>query len=306
MMLCMSTLPVGFVIASKKPSNCGPFSGQPRLYSVISDLLHDNLNKSVVEVILYIMSPGIVIPILLLMLLIIYFLVLLVNGLKAANSDLSKQLTHERTEEKKKIFELAGGGRKRPSQYTILQRHSSSPTKSPDGSGSGGSGTPSKSGSKSPRRVKKASSPPNSTTPAGNGVRSSWPVTKAAEHGGGEAKGNGSGAKGDRHSYHDDSSSPSSPRRQHLPASKSSPISQARHLPFQPSLQYGSPIRVYNVKLAVIKHHALGVSTRTTTTLKRRKRLPKQSLKLLGRCRAEMGKTRPDAHQKHRLPTQVA
>jgi hypothetical protein len=60
----MSTLPVGFVIAYKKPSkNCGPFAGQERFYSIIGKVLQQNLPKSLVEVITYFMSPGIIFPV---------------------------------------------------------------------------------------------------------------------------------------------------------------------------------------------------------------------------------------------------
>uniref|UniRef100_F1KR31 TMC family membrane protein n=1 Tax=Ascaris suum TaxID=6253 RepID=F1KR31_ASCSU len=119
LMLFLCTLPVGYVIASKKPSKiCGPFGSQETFYSVITQLLDKNLSKGLVEAIKYMTSPGIVIPVLLLLLLIIYFLFALVRGLREANSDLSNQLMHERTEEKKKIFELAGGGKKKTSNHS--------------------------------------------------------------------------------------------------------------------------------------------------------------------------------------------
>uniref|UniRef100_A0A8R1DW35 TMC domain-containing protein n=1 Tax=Caenorhabditis japonica TaxID=281687 RepID=A0A8R1DW35_CAEJA len=112
--LFLCTLPVGVVIASRKPSkSCGPFGNQPFFYSVITDVLHENLDARLVDGIKYLLSPGIIIPVLVLLLLAIYFLIALVSGLKEANQDLSIQLMFERTEEKKKIFELAGGGKKK-------------------------------------------------------------------------------------------------------------------------------------------------------------------------------------------------
>ncbi|CAI2357632.1 unnamed protein product [Caenorhabditis sp. 36 PRJEB53466] len=118
--LFLCTLPVGVVIASRKPSkSCGPFGNQPFFYSVITDVLHENLDARLVDGIKYLLSPGIIIPILVLLLLAIYFLGALVSGLKEANQDLSIQLMFERTEEKKKIFELAGGKKKKSKDSNV-------------------------------------------------------------------------------------------------------------------------------------------------------------------------------------------
>ncbi|CAJ0583266.1 unnamed protein product, partial [Mesorhabditis spiculigera] len=112
--LLMCTLPVGYVIGSRKPSaNCGPFAGRDGFYTVVTELIERRVDATILAYAKHIASPGVVIPIIIFLVLIIYFLTSLVTGLRAANTDLQQQLIHERTEEKKKIFELAGGGAKK-------------------------------------------------------------------------------------------------------------------------------------------------------------------------------------------------
>uniref|UniRef100_A0A5S6R3R0 TMC domain-containing protein n=1 Tax=Trichuris muris TaxID=70415 RepID=A0A5S6R3R0_TRIMR len=107
MFICV--LPVGYVIASKEPSStCGPFAGKDNFYTIISDQLKALLPAEVYTKMNVLSSPGIVIPVLILFILVIYFLISLVRGLKEANDDLNKQLFQERTEEKRKIFKMAG------------------------------------------------------------------------------------------------------------------------------------------------------------------------------------------------------
>ncbi|TKR80172.1 hypothetical protein L596_014290 [Steinernema carpocapsae] len=113
--LLLCTLPVGYVIASKRPSTvCGPFAGYKQFYQVFTDVVKARVDHKVLGWLTYMISPGVIIPVLLVLMLIIYFLVSLVRGLREANTDLQAQLLHERTEEKKKIFELAGGNKKKP------------------------------------------------------------------------------------------------------------------------------------------------------------------------------------------------
>ncbi|OZC08094.1 hypothetical protein X798_04885 [Onchocerca flexuosa] len=87
--------------------------GYARFYNVLTQMLEGRLDRKVMGWLRYIASPGVVIPVLLLLMLIIYFLVSLVRGLRKRNNDLQQQLIHERTEEKKKIFELAGSAQKK-------------------------------------------------------------------------------------------------------------------------------------------------------------------------------------------------
>ncbi|WKY15727.1 hypothetical protein Q1695_000874 [Nippostrongylus brasiliensis] len=111
--LLLCTLPVGFVIASTRPSRrCGPFAQHDHFYTVITREIEKRVDPFILSYVRHVASPGVVIPILLFLMLIIYFLVSLVRGLREANTDLQQQLIHERTEEKKKIFELAGGKKK--------------------------------------------------------------------------------------------------------------------------------------------------------------------------------------------------
>ncbi|CEF62864.1 TMC family-containing protein [Strongyloides ratti] len=122
--LLLCTVPVGFVIASKRPSsNCGPFAGSDTFYKVVTHVLEEKVDPKILKWLRFLVSPGVIIPVMLVLFLTIYFLVSLVRGLREANSDLKQQLIHERTEEKKKIFELAGGGAKKKEGFFDTLKH---------------------------------------------------------------------------------------------------------------------------------------------------------------------------------------
>ena len=89
MMLFLSVLPVGYAIVRIPPSgNCGPFSNHQRIFHILTQTIKNNVPKIVRDVLDYIASPGIVIPLLLLLVLIIYYLVSLTSALREANVDL--------------------------------------------------------------------------------------------------------------------------------------------------------------------------------------------------------------------------
>ncbi|XP_052751457.1 transmembrane channel-like protein [Galleria mellonella] len=107
-MLFLCVLPVGYTIVWVKPSwHCGPFSEYDKIYYILTNNIYKILPKSLNFTLEYITSPAIVIPLLVLLILIIYYLTSLTNSLREANNDLKIQLRRERTEERRKMFQLA-------------------------------------------------------------------------------------------------------------------------------------------------------------------------------------------------------
>ncbi|CAG9838897.1 unnamed protein product [Diabrotica balteata] len=107
-MLFLCVLPVGYTIVWIKPSwHCGPFSKYQRISYIFTETIKENVPDVVQRALDYITSAGIVIPLLVLLVLIIYYLMSLTNSLREANDDLKIQLRRERTEERRKMFQLA-------------------------------------------------------------------------------------------------------------------------------------------------------------------------------------------------------
>lgn len=108
MMLFLCVLPVGYAIVWVEPSwHCGPFSNYSRIFHIFTITLRKAVPKTLHKALDYIASPGIVIPLLVLLILIIYYLVSLTNALRETNNDLKIQLRRERTEERRKMFQIA-------------------------------------------------------------------------------------------------------------------------------------------------------------------------------------------------------
>ncbi|KAJ3635461.1 hypothetical protein MTP99_008367 [Tenebrio molitor] len=115
MMLFLCVLPVGYTIVRIKPSwHCGPFSKYDKIFHIFTKTIKQNVPKPVNQALDYIASPGIVIPLLLLLVLIIYYLISLTGALREANEDLKLQLVRERTEERRKMFQIADRRRRGP------------------------------------------------------------------------------------------------------------------------------------------------------------------------------------------------
>ncbi|XP_015245262.1 PREDICTED: transmembrane channel-like protein 3 [Cyprinodon variegatus] len=107
-MLFLCMLPTIFAIVRYRPSeHCGPFSGQEKIYDIISDTVASDFPLWFSKVMSYVTSPVVVLPAVLLLFMLIYYLQAIARSLKFTNNQLRMQLQTERTEDKKKVFQLA-------------------------------------------------------------------------------------------------------------------------------------------------------------------------------------------------------
>uniref|UniRef100_A0A3Q0R1Q7 Transmembrane channel like 3 n=1 Tax=Amphilophus citrinellus TaxID=61819 RepID=A0A3Q0R1Q7_AMPCI len=109
-MLFLCMLPTIFAIVRYRPSqHCGPFSGQEKIYDIISETVSNDFPVWFSKMMTYITSPVVVLPALLLLFMLIYYLQSIARSLKFTNNQLRMQLQTERTEDKKKVFQMAAG-----------------------------------------------------------------------------------------------------------------------------------------------------------------------------------------------------
>ncbi|KAM9832179.1 transmembrane channel-like protein 3 [Neosynchiropus ocellatus] len=107
-MLFLCMLPTIFAIVRYRPSqHCGPFSGQEKIYDIISETVATDFPLWFSKVMSYITSPVVVLPGLLLLFMLIYYLQAIARSLKFTNNQLRMQLQTERTDDKKKVLQMA-------------------------------------------------------------------------------------------------------------------------------------------------------------------------------------------------------
>ncbi|KAF1561586.1 UNVERIFIED_CONTAM: Transmembrane channel-like protein 3, partial [Eudyptes robustus] len=92
-MLFLCMLPTIFAIARYKPSSsCGPFSGQEKIYDIVSETIRNDFPTWFNTVITYISSPVVVLPALLLLFMLIYYLQSIARSLKFTNNQLRMKI----------------------------------------------------------------------------------------------------------------------------------------------------------------------------------------------------------------------
>ncbi|NXW92760.1 TMC3 protein, partial [Alopecoenas beccarii] len=144
-MLFLCMLPTIFAIARYKPSSsCGPFSGQEKIYDIVSETIQNDFPAWFNTVITYISSPVVVLPALLLLFMLIYYLQSIARSLKFTNNQLRMKIQTVSTAQSTFTCNLVGlqiqnldGNDKRPEQETdIVSQESSVRSSTPRKNGS--------------------------------------------------------------------------------------------------------------------------------------------------------------------------
>ncbi|XP_010953448.2 transmembrane channel-like protein 3 [Camelus bactrianus] len=106
-MLFLCMLPTIFAIVRYKPSlNCGPFSGQEKIYDIVSETINKDFPAWFGSVVGYISSPVVILPAVLLLFMLIYYLQSIARSLKLSNHQLRMQIQNARSEDKKKVAQM--------------------------------------------------------------------------------------------------------------------------------------------------------------------------------------------------------
>ncbi|XP_077377690.1 transmembrane channel-like protein 1 [Festucalex cinctus] len=106
--LFLSTLPAMYTIVTIPPSfDCGPFSGNNRMFDVIHETLESDFPAWFGKVFSYASNPGLILPFMLLMVLAIYYLQSTSKSYKEANVELKKKLQMQNEENKRKNKQAA-------------------------------------------------------------------------------------------------------------------------------------------------------------------------------------------------------
>ncbi|XP_029424836.1 transmembrane channel-like protein 3 [Nannospalax galili] len=106
-MLFLCMLPTIFAIVHYKPSlNCGPFSGQEKIYDIVSETIENDLPAWFHSVVGHISSPVVILPAVLLLFMLIYYLQSIARSLKLSNQQLRMQIQNARSEDKKKVAQM--------------------------------------------------------------------------------------------------------------------------------------------------------------------------------------------------------
>ncbi|KAM5291895.1 transmembrane channel-like protein 3 [Ctenodactylus gundi] len=106
-MLFLCMLPTVFAIARYRPSpNCGPFSGQEKIYDIVSETIESDFPGWFGTVVGYLSSPVVILPAVLLLIMLTYYLQSIARSLRLSNQQLRVQIQKARAAEKKKVAQM--------------------------------------------------------------------------------------------------------------------------------------------------------------------------------------------------------